>query len=81
MAQVNLEFAGCFPGEDKLHHIAVAFYMVNPYGRSSWKAIETYTGGRWLSGKELHAGKAEDGRPVNPRLVHLLHRSEAVPAW
>jgi hypothetical protein len=81
MAQLNLEFAAVLPGEAEASHVSVAFFIVNPYGKTSRQMLESHPGGRWLTGGELLEGKTTDGIPVSPVVTYLLKRADVIPSW
>jgi hypothetical protein len=81
MAQLNLEFPAVLPGDSEPSHVAVAFYVVNLYGKAAWRQVESDPANRWLSGRELHQGRGRDGRPVSPLLSFLLKRADVIHEW
>ena len=81
MAQINDEYVGVLPGHPQQQHIAIAFFMVHLYGKSSNNAVDSLPKGRWLTSSELLAGQAKDGLAISPTLVHLLRRTEVIQAW
>ena len=81
MAQINDEYVGVLPGHPDQQHIAVAFFMVHLYSKSSKHAVDALPNRRWLTASELLKGKANDGLSISPTLIHLLRRTEVVQAW
>ena len=81
MAQLNLEFVATLPGDTSESHIAVSFYAVHLYSRSSRHAVTELVEGRWLTGKELMRGQTSDGWRVDPTLNFLLRRADIIPTW
>jgi hypothetical protein len=81
MAQINDEYVGVLPDHPDQQHIAVAFFMVHLYSKSSKHVVDSLPDGRWLASDELLEGKAQDGLSMSPTLIHLLRRTEVIQAW
>jgi hypothetical protein len=81
MAQLNLEFPAVLPGDSELSHVAVAFYVVNLYGKAAWQQVESDPENQWLTGRELHRGRTRLGRPISQLLTFLLKRSDVIHEW
>lgn len=81
MAQLNMELAVVLPSQSETAHIRVAWYIVQLYKDASRQIVGSFPSARWLSGRELLAGKAEDGLQVNPTLTYLLKRSAVIRQW
>lgn len=81
MAQLNMEFAALLPSQSEVAHVKIAWYIVHLYNQAAQQIVDSFPGARWLNGRELLAGKAEDGVQVNPTLTYLLKRSEVIRQW
>ncbi len=81
MAQLNLEWVDRLPGDEAETHIAVAFFMVQLYGKGVATAVQNDPHNRWLSSAEVCCGRVDSGETLDPTLHYLLARGQVINSW
>ncbi|MGI9519462.1 MAG: hypothetical protein ACR2NP_20590 [Pirellulaceae bacterium] len=81
VAQLNLEFVARLPDDIVDSHIAVAFFLVDLYGKPALQAVQDDPQNIWLSSREVCDGKTDSGVTLDPRLTFLLDRAGVINPW
>lgn len=80
MAQLSMEFVESRP-DDSQRHVAVAFYNVHLYRKSSLESVASDSANRWVSAAEVCGGKTNDGHVIDPRVVNWINKWGVVQHW
>jgi len=81
MAQLNLEFVDCLPGQSEETQLMVSFYNVEIYRAAALSQLDANPKNRWVSSQEICRGGADDGKPFDELLRFLIGRSNVIQHW
>ncbi len=81
MAQLNLEFVVCLPGQSEETQLTVSFYNVEIYREAVLSQLDANPKNRWVSSQEICRGCADDGKPFDALLCFLNGRSNVIQHW
>ena len=79
MARLHFEETEIDPNSNDESKLEVEFYIVDPYGRKGREAFAGLSNSKWLSNKELMAGRCDDDRHIDQWLVQLLQKADLLP--
>lgn len=60
--------------------VIVQFFPVQLYGENARRAVDRLAGARWMTLREIFAGRTSDGEPFDPHQHHLIERADIIPA-
>ncbi len=81
VSQLNLEFVGPLPNQCGDLHVAVAFYLVDLFKRTTKQQVESDERCRWLTSQEVVGGLTSDGHAIDETQVYLINRAQVINAW
>lgn len=81
MAQSNLEFIDCLPGQNHKTKMKVAFYNVELYRSGAVERVNTDAENAWLTSQEICDGQTKDNLALNPMLHFLIKKSGVIQHW
>lgn len=78
VARLHLDAVLPLSGTEAETYFVVEFFVVDLYGGSARVTVANNPATRWLTARELLAGKSRDGSFVSERLAMLLRKSEVI---
>ncbi len=81
MAQCNLQFVECLPGQTMETSMKVAFYNVELYRSNAVEKVNSNTENAWLASQEICDGRTKDNLLLNPILKYLVGKSGVIQHW
>lgn len=81
LALLSMEYVGVIPGDPVQRHIAVAFYPVKVYRQQVLDRLDSDPAICWVSMAEICAGRTNENRVIDPRVVAWINQWEVIRPW